>query len=166
MNDTHPAATTDLHAVPGDRRPRVTVSVVCRRDDQFLLVEETVGGELVLNLPGGHLDPGETLIQAARREALEESGWQVNIDALVGIYQWRARHRNRRYVRFVFAADAVDPVHDEPTEPGIQGIHWKPLEELQRERDRLRSPVILTILEHYQAGQRFPLTLLGTVEPL
>ena len=166
MNDSSTAPVSTSRAASEPTRPRVTVSAVCRRDDSFLMVRERVGGKTVLNLPGGHLDPGETLVQAAQREALEESGWKVDIDALVGIYQWHAQHRNRRYVRFVFSARALQRIHETPPEPGILDVHWLPMAALQEEPDQLRSPVILDILNDFEQGQRFPLTLLGAADSL
>ena len=56
---------------------RVTVAVVVEREGKFLLVEEDIENwdVPVFNQPAGHVEHGETLIEAARREALEETGW-------------------------------------------------------------------------------------------
>lgn len=37
-------------------------------------------------LPGGHTDPGESVAETARREALEETGLEVELTRLVGLY--------------------------------------------------------------------------------
>ena len=58
-------------------QPDVTVACVVVRDGRLLLVEEQVRGRLVLNQPAGHLEPDESLLEAARRETLEETGWHV-----------------------------------------------------------------------------------------
>ncbi|MGH8245520.1 MAG: NUDIX domain-containing protein, partial [Gammaproteobacteria bacterium] len=52
-------------------KPNVTVSAVVRRDERFLLVEEDADGEIVFNQPSGHLEQGETLLEAVRREVME-----------------------------------------------------------------------------------------------
>ncbi len=79
------------------------------------MVEESVGGRLVLNQPAGHLEPDESLVEAALRETREETGWDVRLTAFVGAYQWKAPLQadgsgGRHYLRFAFAAEPVS--HD------------------------------------------------------
>jgi 8-oxo-dGTP pyrophosphatase MutT (NUDIX family) len=55
-------------------------------------------------MPGGHIEPGETFPQAARREVQEETGIDVRVSRLVGIY---SRPRWGAYHIVVFVADVV-----------------------------------------------------------
>ena len=73
--------------------PHVTVATVVEKDGHFLFVEEHSEGvtHTVFNQPAGHVESGETLIQAAIRETLEETGHTVEIDALLGIYTYTHR---------------------------------------------------------------------------
>ena len=66
----------------------VTVAVIVEHEGKFLLVEEeTLASHLdVYNQPAGHVEQGETLIEAAKREALEETGFEVEPTALLGLY--------------------------------------------------------------------------------
>jgi len=80
-------------------KPHATVAAVIHRDGKFLLVEEKIDGELVLNQPAGHLENGESLIQAVIREVDEETAWQFTPQYLLGVYRWRhptKRHLNLR----------------------------------------------------------------------
>ena len=70
-------------------RISVTVAAIAERDGRFLIVEEQADGGLKLNQPAGHLEPGESLLQAVEREALEETAYRFMPDAVVGIYRWR-----------------------------------------------------------------------------
>jgi len=65
-------------------RPSVTVAAVIERGGRFLFVEERIDDRLVLNQPAGHLDPGESLAAACRREVLEETAHPFEPRVLVG----------------------------------------------------------------------------------
>ncbi|MDQ3057354.1 MAG: NUDIX domain-containing protein, partial [Pseudomonadota bacterium] len=90
-------------------QPDVTVATIVVRDGRLLCVEERVDGRLVINQPAGHLEPDESLLEAALRETREETGWNVRLTAFVGAYQWKAE-TGRHYLRFAFAAEPVQ--HD------------------------------------------------------
>ena len=55
-------------------KPHVTVAAVVERDGRFLLVEEHTSNGLQFNQPAGHLEENESLIDAVKREAFEETG--------------------------------------------------------------------------------------------
>ena len=83
----------------------IHVSVVVRREDSVLLVQERKAVNHGLwNLPGGHLEPGETVQDGARREAREETGLEVTLLSLVGIYT-TLRPPDYHAIRYVFRAD-------------------------------------------------------------
>ena len=82
--------------------PRVTVAAIAEREGRFLLVEERADAGIVLNQPAGHLEEGEDLLAAVRREALEETGWHFEPEGLVGIYLYRKPHPARTYLRLSF----------------------------------------------------------------
>ena len=84
-------------------KPDVTVAAVAERDGKFLLVEERASDRLVLNQPAGHLEDGETFLDAVVRETFEESGWRFRPDAIVGIYLWRPDATGRSFLRVAFS---------------------------------------------------------------
>ena len=70
-------------------KPNVTVAAVVEGRDRhaghYLMVEEETRDGLRINQPAGHLDPHESLIDAAVRETLEETAHAFTPDGLLGI---------------------------------------------------------------------------------
>ncbi|MBB6365959.1 8-oxo-dGTP pyrophosphatase MutT (NUDIX family) [Xanthomonas sacchari] len=143
-------------------QPDVTVATVVVRDGRLLQVEEAIAGALVLNQPAGHLEPDESLIDAAVRETLEETGWQVQPTAFIGAYQWKADN-GRHYLRFAFAADPVAHDPQRPLDTGIVRALWMTPAELEAAAPRWRSPLVWQVVADYLAGRRYPLDLLRQV---
>jgi 8-oxo-dGTP pyrophosphatase MutT (NUDIX family) len=146
-----------------DRRfwqPDVTVATVVVADGRLLCVEERANGRLVLNQPAGHLEPDESLQDAALRETREETGWDVRLTGFVGAYQWKAPETGRHYLRMAFAAEPVHHDPDRPLDDGIVRALWMTPQELLDARDRHRSPLVWQVVSDHLAGQRFPLSLL------
>jgi 8-oxo-dGTP pyrophosphatase MutT (NUDIX family) len=137
-------------------RPHVTVATVVPRDGRFLLVEEDVRGRTVLNQPAGHLEPDESLHDAAVRETLEETGWDVTLTCLLGVQQWRSPSGSQ-FVRFTFGADALRHHDDRPLDTGILQALWLTREEIRAAAAKLRSPLVLASIDDWLAGRRLPL---------
>jgi len=145
-------------------RPHVTVASIVERDGKFLLVEERADEQLVLNQPAGHWEANETLAAGAAREALEETGHRVEIQHLVGVYRWPHRTKPITYLRFAFAARALDHDPARPLDEGIVRALWLTPDELRAEPARHRSPLVLRCVEDYLAGRRYPLDLITHYE--
>lgn len=151
-------------------QPDVTVATVVIRDGRLLLVEEYAGGDtLVLNQPAGHLEPDESLLQAALRETREETGWDVELTAFIGAYQWKVPesdggpHAGKQYLRFAFAATPLRHDASVKLDDGIERALWLTPEELQAEQARHRSPLVWKVVADFLGGRRHPLSLLNHV---
>ncbi|MBB3276836.1 MULTISPECIES: NUDIX hydrolase [Pseudoxanthomonas] len=141
-------------------QPDVTVATIVVRDGRLLMVEERAQGRLVFNQPAGHLEPDETLLDAALRETREETGWDVRLTAFVGAYQWKATETGRHYLRFAFAAEPVRHDPERALDEGIVQTHWLTPAELQQAQARHRSPLVWQAVEDYLGGRRYPLDML------
>jgi 8-oxo-dGTP pyrophosphatase MutT (NUDIX family) len=140
-------------------QPDVTVATVVVRDGRLLCVEERSNGHLVINQPAGHLEPDESLLEAAVRETREETGWNVRITHVVGAYQWKAPETGRHYMRFAFAAEPVEEIPGATLDEGIVRAMWLTPQELQAEADRHRSPLVWRTVADFLGGSRHPLAL-------
>ncbi len=150
-------------------QPDVTVATVVVRDGRLLCVEEHSNGNgarghgLVINQPAGHLEPDESLQDAALRETREETGWDVRLTAFIGAYQWRAPETERHYLRFAFAAEPLRHDPGRTLDEGIVRALWLTPSELLEARDRHRSPLVWQVVADCLAGSRQPLSLLRQV---
>ena len=141
-------------------RPHVTVACVVADGDRYLMVEEEVGDRIAWNQPAGHLDDGESLTAAALRETLEETGWTVELQHLIGVHQWRSTEHGDAVIRFSFAARAVSHDAARPLDTGIRRALWLNRAEIAALAERLRSPLVLLSIDAWLAGQRLPLDTL------
>jgi 8-oxo-dGTP pyrophosphatase MutT (NUDIX family) len=142
----------------------VTVAAVIERDGRFLLVEERVGGRLVLNQPAGHLEHGESLLAAVTREAFEETGYCFSPSHVVGFYLWRAEETGTTYLRVAFCGSAEPPATPPTLDEGIVGVHWLSRAQILSRATGLRSPMVLRCFDDYTAGRRFSLDCLTYVD--
>jgi 8-oxo-dGTP pyrophosphatase MutT (NUDIX family) len=137
--------------------PEVTVAAVVMRDGRFLVVEERISGNLVLNQPAGHLEEGETLQAAVIRETREETAWRFVPQALVGTYLWRNPANGRSFLRFAYCGDVDDFRPRQALDKGIVRALWATREELLAQPARLRSPLVMRCIDDFLAGRRHPL---------
>lgn len=142
-------------------RPSVTVAAVIERGGSFLVVEEEVEGRRVLNQPAGHLDPGESLVAACRREVLEETAHHFAPRALVGVYRWHYAPKDVTFLRFCFCGEVERFEDGRALDRGIVAARWLSLDELLRRKREHRSPLVEQCVRDFLAGRRFPLELLS-----
>lgn len=141
-------------------KPNVTVAAVIRRDGRFLLVEEETDAGLCFNQPAGHLECGESLVDAVVREALEETAYHFRPTHLVGVYNWRHPTKDVTYLRFAFGGEVLGFDASRKLDEGIVAARWLTLDEIRNSVSRHRSPLILRCIEDSLAGKAYPLDLI------
>lgn len=143
-----------------DALPHVTVATVVVQDGRFLLVREQADGAVVYNQPAGHVECGESLLQAAVRETLEETAWRVRLTSLLGIYQFTSAANGISYVRVCFVAEPVSHDPGATLDTGILAAEWLTADEVAALTKNLRSPMVLRAIHDYQHGERYPLSVI------
>lgn len=141
-------------------RPSVTVAAIVEKDNRFLLVEEETNAGVRLNQPAGHWEDNETLLDAVVRETLEEAAYRVEPTELIGVYRWRRDERTATYLRFAFAASAVEHYPERALDTGILRALWLTRDEIAARRAQHRSPLVEACIDDFLAGRRYPLTIL------
>jgi len=138
----------------------VTVAAVVEQDGRFLLVQERVRGESVINQPAGHLEQDESLLEAVIRETLEETAWHFVPEELVGIYRWQHPQSGDTFLRFGFCGQLSGQDLQRSLDTGIEQVLWLTAQELAARAEQVRSPLVMQCINDYLRGQRYPLDLL------
>jgi 8-oxo-dGTP pyrophosphatase MutT (NUDIX family) len=170
MNDTsNDRQAQGAAAAPVARwTPTVTVAaVIAHADhpDRYLLVEEDTPEGLRLNNPAGHLEPGETPLEAVVREALEETACDFAprhfLGAFMGRFQREASAERAAeditYLRLAYAGTVGEPWPGRALDTPIVRTLWLSVDELRASRARHRSPLVWACIEAHQAGRLHPL---------
>lgn len=136
----------------------LTVAAVIEQNGQFLFVEEHPRHHNVINQPAGHVEKDESLIAAVCRETLEETGYAICPEHLIGLYYFTGTN-GVTYLRVCFSASIESRTHSGPVDPEITATHWLTAKELSCKT--LRSPIVSKCIEDYQAGKRYPLNMIN-----
>ena len=140
--------------------PRITVATVVEQDGRFLLVREQDDDRLVLNQPAGHVEAGEQLAQAAWRETLEETAWQVEVSAFLGVYIYQPLINGPVFHRYCFIAEAQRHDPRQRLDDGIVEAVWLTPQELAAAAGEHRSPLVARCVQDYLDGRRLPLDVI------
>ena len=85
-----PACPNCRHVVYHD--PKVATTCIVERDGRILMIRRALEPEIGLwCMPGGYVDRGEVVEEAAAREVLEETGLVVEVKGLVGLFSEQGR---------------------------------------------------------------------------
>lgn len=153
-------------------KPSVTVAAVIPHAGRYLMVEEQTPEGLRINQPAGHLEQGESPVEAVVREALEETAHALQVQALLGLYMARfqrpATGEDVTYLRLAFIGTVGDPVPGRVLDDGIVRWLWMSADEIEAadREGRTRSALVLQCVRDHAAGQRHALDLLHCADSL
>ncbi len=152
---------TDPKMTESQWMPHATVAAICEVDGKYLLVREEVDGAEVYNQPAGHLEAGETLLEAVIRETLEETRYQIKPLALQGFYRFRpSATSTMTYLRFLFCAEIVGQLEGELDE-GIIAAEWLSYDQVLECQGQHRSPLVQQCIDDYRNKPAFSLDVIS-----
>lgn len=131
--------------------------VVVRRGHRFLMTQERKY-QSTWSIPGGRVEPGESLADAAIREVFEETGVPIRLD---GILRIEHAPGERVRVRVLYAGTPIDDTAPRTTpDDETLGAAWLTIDEIRALP--LRGAELCALLESVAGGRQvFPLELLG-----
>ena len=138
--------------------PQIRVAAIISREQQILLVEHRKRGQRYWVLPGGRLEPGETLKTAVLRELQEELTLQGTVGQLLAVYETLAPERH--VVNLAFAVDIgrAEPQIDR-NDAVLAGWRWVAVTALSQMD--FRPPIAEPLGEIIAEGLRGPVRVLG-----
>ena len=132
------------------KHPRIRVSVIVIEEGKILLVCHEKEGRTYWVLPGGGVDFGETLEEAAVRELKEETNLDITVDKLVFVDDFIPEDRHRHVVDVYFTAKVVGGELKLGPDSIMREVQYFPIEQLA---DLTFYPEIADrIVEGYQKG--------------
>lgn len=134
---------------------KVRPSVAIIENNQVLLMRYEYGGERVFNLPGGNVDPGETLSQTLKRELIEELGITIELGPMLLSGEVILPQQKTDVLHCVFAAHIIKgiPVLN-PAETSALAIEWLSVDQLDTvEMYPNVGATLQKIIAQQQAGQ-------------
>ncbi len=133
--------------------------VIVQKDNKFLLIQE-LRYQQHWYLPGGKVEIGENILEAAKRETQEEAGIPITLDGILQIEHKTLLNHNTIRLRVFFSAHPQDntPPKTHPDEHSL-GAGWFTLEQINQMP--LREKNLLELCKNLSQGRQiYPLELL------
>ncbi len=101
---------------------RTTAGAILRNSSNRILLQRR-SDDGFWSLPGGGIEVGETVLECLEREILEETGWQIEVGNLLGIYSNPASQTHKypdgntvQFIALVFEARALNMIQEPDSE--------------------------------------------------
>lgn len=147
--------------------PNSTVAAIIHRNGRYLMVKErSSAGQLVLNQPAGHIEPKESIVDAVRRETLEETGYAFTPQHILGIYLSENPHTGKAYLRIAFVGEVSDDPVTQQIDNDIEEALWLTKEEILSNTHTLRSQMVKSAILDHQSDIYYPLDMIKPLQQL
>src|SRR3989304_3414630 len=147
----------------------LVTSVAIEKDGKFLFVAEAKASiRGLFNFPSGKVHLGENLIEAAKREALEETGYEIEITDLISIYHYSWDDGPGITIRFNFLG-RLKKSTQESLADDVLSISWKTRSEMRNliKENRVRFAGTARMIKEVLSNKKCSLDhLLTSSDPL
>jgi ADP-ribose pyrophosphatase YjhB (NUDIX family) len=111
-------------------------------------------------LPGGKVLWSEKFTECILREILEETGMEVKLGGIIGIYQRETTPEDEEFLRIIYSAKTFKVIHNKPIDPEIEKIQWFDIQEILEEKIEIQSKQIIKEIQDYQNKKEYPLDII------
>ena len=144
------------------RMRKIIVGVCIKKDGKILMVQEALKDAYKMwNFPMGHLDDGETIFEGAKREAKEETGYDVELTSIVSIQNYI----NKDHIKITFNANIIsgDILYNQDE---ILDVKWIQISELENMNDKeLRAyNSSIDIIKDVKQNKQYPLEIVKNLQ--
>ena len=134
------------------RTEQVELTVLCliHKGDNYLLQDRIKNDWKGYTLPGGHIEPGESIVEAVIREMKEETGLDIKQPRLCGVKQFPIE--GGRYIVFLFETEQFEGVLNSSDEGAMHWVNAKDLSSvnLVNDFDDLLEVMLTDTLTEFQ----------------
>lgn len=134
------------------RTEQVELTVLCliHKGDSYLLQDRIKNDWKGYTLPGGHIEPGESIVEAVIREMKEETGLDIKQPRLCGVKQFPIE--GGRYIVFLFETEQFEGVLNSSDEGTMHWVNAKDLSSvnLVNDFDDLLEVMLIDTLTEFQ----------------
>lgn len=110
--------------------------------------------------PGGRVLWSESITQCVTREVLEETGLNIKLENIIGVFQRNTTPEDEEYLRFIFSVKSFKPKKNAFLDPGISDTKWFDMQKILDGKIPLQSQQILIELNRYTEKKIYPLEVL------
>ena len=111
--------------------------IIKNSDNKYLLIKERKEKYYgMYNIPAGHLEENELLIDGAKREIKEETGYTVDVKGIVQVGD------TEKFTSFIFYCEIISEQETYNSDE-ILSVEWLSLDEINNIADQLRSPELI-----------------------
>ena len=140
---------------------KIIVGVCIQKDGKILMVQEAREKVYKMwNFPMGHLDDGETIFEGAKREAKEETGYDVELTSIISIQNYT----NIDNIKITFNANIISGELSFDKNETLD-VKWIPIEELENMSNKeLRAyNSSIDIIKSAKQNTAYPLEIFKTL---
>lgn len=141
----------------------IVANAMIEKEGKILLVQEKQPiAHGLWNTPGGKLDIGESVIEGAKREVREETGYDININGVLGVYVSNELHDSKLLViKIVFRATVSEGELNFPKDELLDARWFNPSDALKMKDSELSF--IRKEIEDFIKDKSYPIDIIRYV---